>query len=83
MGEANHEVVAQNVAIILARTGDEFRLISDKEYEAERLKDGNFTQSEMPKLKNIRGYLVSAEMASKFCMGWERALKQGEEEEDQ
>ena len=40
------ETIAQNIMIILSRTGNEFRELSWDEYKEERLKDGGFSDRE-------------------------------------
>lgn len=40
------EIIANNIMLILARTGDVFRELTWEEYSKERLKDGKFTEGE-------------------------------------
>lgn len=67
-GEA--EVVARNIMAILKRTGNEFRLLTWKEYKEERLKDGSFTESEKSWFDQVVGFCVSEHSAEAFCKGW-------------
>jgi hypothetical protein len=64
------EVIAKNIMVILSRTGDKFRSLSWKEYKAERLKDGNFTEGEKEYFKKIKFYTVTAESARCFSKSW-------------
>jgi len=64
------ETIARNVMVILSRTGNEFRNLSWEEYKEERLKDGNFTESEGPLFDKVRVVGTSAEAAYLFCPTW-------------
>jgi len=64
------ETVASNAMVILKRTGDTFRNLSNEEYEKERRKDGNWSNAELHYLEKVRPYLVSADMAMKFSPYW-------------
>lgn len=44
-GKAEAETVSLNILKILARNGNEFRLLSWAEYYTERIKDGDFNQT--------------------------------------
>ena len=46
LAKCEAEVVACNIMVILKRTGDTWRRLTVEEYEAERLKDGNYTYGE-------------------------------------
>jgi len=64
------ETVARNIMVILSRTGNEFRLLPWEEYKQERIKDGNFTESEKQYFDRVAGFCVSAESAKAFCPSW-------------
>ena len=64
------EVVAHNIIVILERTGNTWRALDWKEYEAERLKDGNFTPRERPYFENVIDYCVSEQTARLFSPAW-------------
>lgn len=64
------ETVARNIMVILNRTGNEWRVLSWDEYKQERLKDGNFTESEKAYFDKVFGFCTSAEAANAFCKGW-------------
>lgn len=64
------ETVARNIMVILSRTGNQFRLLSWEEYKQERLKDGNFTESEKQYFDRVVGFCVAAESAKAFCKNW-------------
>ncbi len=65
------ETIARNVMVILKRTGNTWRELSDEEYEEERKKDGRYTTSELKYLAQVRPYTISPEMASKFSKDWQ------------
>ncbi len=64
------EVVARNIMVILSRTGNEFRSLSWDEYKSERLKDGNFTESEKQYFEAVCNYCSSSENAKTFSPNW-------------
>lgn len=64
------ETIARNIMVILARLGNEFRLLSWDEYKQEREKDGNFTMSEKALFDRVVGFCVAAESAKAFSPGW-------------
>jgi hypothetical protein len=68
------EIVAQNTARILARTGDTFRDIGLDEYRAEREKDGNYSYREEALFEKVRPYFKSADTAATFCKDWTKLL---------
>lgn len=65
-----HEVVALNIAVILAGTGDVFRKLSWEEYKERRLKDGNFTESEKYYFDAVCGHVATAGDARRFSPAW-------------
>lgn len=66
------ETIAQNVMLILSRTGDKWRKLSADEYKAERMKDGGFSNAEMQIFDQVKTYTESALGASRFCESWEQ-----------
>lgn len=64
------EQVAKNIMGILWRTGDEWRLLSWKEYKAYREMDGHFTESEKDYFDKVVGFCVAEASANAFCNGW-------------
>jgi len=74
----NHEaeVVARNIMVILARTGDEWRELSWAEYKAARLEDGNFTGAEGSLFNQVIGFCKSVDTAVLFSPKWKDAANQ-------
>lgn len=70
MSNNEAEVVAQNIMVILWRTGNRFRELSWDEYKRERLEDGNFTKSEKVYFDKVIQYCISANDALKFSPTW-------------
>ena len=66
------EIVARNIMVILARTGNVFRELTWGEYKAERTKDGELGGLWKEKLYfgKVLPYCVSPEMAVKFSLHW-------------
>lgn len=64
------ETIAQNIMVILSRTGDTFREITWNEYKKERKKDGNFSDSEKDYFDRVIPYCTSPEKANEFCTKW-------------
>lgn len=65
------ESIAQNIMIILARTGDTFRKLSYEEYKNELNKDGQYAQGETDFNKVIdSGYFKNADTAQLFSKEW-------------
>lgn len=64
------ETVARSIMIILARNGNEWRLLGWDEYEAERRKDGHFTMSEQPYFNDVVMYTESEQTARLFSPVW-------------
>jgi hypothetical protein len=65
-----YELVARNIMIILSRTKDEWRELSWDEYKEERLKDGNFSDSECSYFKQVLPYTLNLEVAQQFSKSW-------------
>lgn len=70
MQKAEAETVAQNIMIILKRTGDEWRELTWEEYKQEREKDGAFSEREKDYFIRVLGYTVAPEHAARFCPDW-------------
>jgi hypothetical protein len=64
------ETVAQNIMKILKRTGDEFRDLSFDEYTYERLKDGGYSDAEVPYFDAVIKFCKSADTAKCFSKFW-------------
>lgn len=69
------EQVAQNIMIILARTGNKFRLLSWEEYrkgmmEESAMGDIVFSESDRPHFEDVKMYCKSASDALRFCKTW-------------
>lgn len=64
------EIVATNILVILGRTGDEWRELSEQEYETERKKDGNWSPAELDYFRKVRDFTVSPEAARLFSPYW-------------
>jgi hypothetical protein len=70
------EIVAANIMAVLARTEDEWRELSFKEYAIERDKDGDFyAHLEHPYFEQVVGYTVSPETAALFSPAWKDVFK--------
>lgn len=76
------ETVAQNIAKILARTGDTFRPLPKEEYTSECEKDGNkgkvlYGDYKCPyNYDHIAKYLETGETAALVSEDWAKALKE-------
>jgi len=66
------EKIARNIMVILSRTGNEWRPITWEEYQAERRKDGGFSESEKLYFDRVISYCKSAEDADRFCSSWRK-----------
>ena len=66
------EIIALNIMKILKRTGDTFRKISWEEYKEERLKDGNFTESEKVYFEKVVNFCATLEGTKLFSRTWHR-----------
>ena len=69
--QSEYETIAQNVMVILKRTGDEFRPLTFEEYKEERMKDENFSEKERAYFDEVIKFCVSAETAILFSKAWE------------
>lgn len=68
--KSESETIAANIMVILMRTGDTFRTLSWDEYKLERLKDGEFTESEKPFFEKVVDYCGSSIKAQSFSPVW-------------
>jgi hypothetical protein len=66
------ETVALNIMKILSRTGDNFRSIDWEEYKAERIKDGNFTESEKEYFVKVIPYFRDYYTVALFSSEWRK-----------
>lgn len=64
------ETIAQNIMLILKRTGDVFRELTWDEYKSERLKDSGFSDAEKFYFDKVIGYCKTSDSAVLFCDGW-------------
>ena len=69
-GNSESETIAKNIMTILSRTGNVFRPLTWDEYKVERLKDGNFTESEKKYFDKVIKFCFSPETARLFCQDW-------------
>ena len=67
---SEHETIAQNIMLILKRTGDIFRTLKWEEYKVERLTDGNFSEGERAYFEKVRLYCKSSDTAQLFSETW-------------
>ncbi len=68
--KSEHETIAQNIMVILKRTGDKFRELSWDQYATERKKDGNFSDGEKKYFEEVIGYCKSPDTAKLFSPAW-------------
>lgn len=73
--QSEYETIATNIMVILKRTGDKWRKLSWKEYKKERLKDGNFTGSEVGYFDKVVKYCSSWQEAISFSPKWAKVPK--------
>jgi hypothetical protein len=66
-----HEIIAQNIMVILDRTGNKFRYLSWEEYKKERLKDGDFSDAEKKYFDEVIKYCTSPENARSISKNWD------------
>ena len=64
------EIIAQNIMIILWRTGNVFRSMDWEEYKNERLKDSNFSEKEKSVFVKVMPYCTTSEKAKSFSKEW-------------
>lgn len=71
MKNAECEIVARNILTIIGRGNNEWGgVISWEEYKTERLKDGNFTESEKEYFDKVFGFMTSEESVKAFAPNW-------------
>lgn len=66
------EIIACNIMNILKRTGNIFRSLTWNEYKNERLKDGNFNETEKKVFEKVKDYCKSPEKAKLFSKDWNK-----------
>ena len=64
------ETVARNIMVILSRTGNIWRRLSWNEYQTERMKDGEYSDSEFKEFENAINYCISEDTAKCFSPTW-------------
>jgi hypothetical protein len=71
LGQSEYETIARNCMVILSRTGDTWRTLSEEEYLLERAKDakGSFTH-ELPYFRKVLPYTSDPEQAVQFSRSW-------------
>lgn len=67
------ETVARNIMVILARTGNVFRLLTWEEYKAQRIVDGHFTERECEFFEKVSRFCVTEETVRLFSNYWDLA----------
>jgi hypothetical protein len=66
------EIVARNIMVILARTGNIFRHLSLEEYITERNKDKIKYNPDEERHYGVVWHTISAEAALIFCKDWNK-----------
>ncbi len=69
------ETVAQDIMIILERTGNKFRKLGWREYKRERLNDNDFYDGEKPFFNIVVSHCTSASKAKLFSKAWNQKSK--------
>ena len=69
-GKAEAEMVALNIMVILARTGNIWRKLEWNEYTRERVKDGALTDSDQYYFEKVVEHTQSPIMAERFSAEW-------------
>jgi hypothetical protein len=72
------ETIARNCMVILKRTGNKWRTLSEEEYLEQRLADGASeyaAKAELPYFRQVLAYTTSAEQAATFSASWAEVLK--------
>ena len=72
---AESEIVARNIMVILSRTGNTFRNLTWEEYKKERLQDGDFSQNEYEHFQSVIDYCKSADTAKLFSKEWAKQFE--------
>jgi hypothetical protein len=73
--KAEAETIAENIIIILSRTGDKWRKLTYTEYKEERLKDGNYSSIEEKYFNQVIDYCISVDTAKLFAPSWGAMVK--------
>ena len=73
--KSEHETIALNIIRILERTGNAWRKLSYSEYEAERLKDSNYSKQEEIYFEQVLKYTENPTMAAKFSAEWKKVVQ--------
>lgn len=71
------ETIARNCMVILKRTGNEWRMLTEEEYLVERTKDGagaSEASNELRWFRRVVGYTTSAKAAGSFSPTWAKVL---------
>jgi hypothetical protein len=68
--KCEYETIAQNIMVILKRTGNKFRHLTWNEYKTERLKDGDFSDGERTFFEEVIDYCKSEDTAKLFSKEW-------------
>ena len=64
------ETIITNIMVILKRTGNIWRELSEEEYIKEREKDGGYGSSELQYFRQVVEYTTSAVKASRVSKSW-------------
>lgn len=64
------EIVAQNIMVILFRTENTWRKLTQEEYVSERKKDGEYSSLEIDSFDRVIEYTDTPENAAKFSPEW-------------
>lgn len=70
--KAENEMIAQNIMIILKRTGNEFRPLTWDEYKTERLKDKGFSDIEKGYFDAVIEWCKNSDTAQLFSKSWKK-----------
>lgn len=71
LNNAEAELVARNIMIIMAELGNEWSPITWETYKKERIKDSSdFRDREIVSFRKVNKYCKSAEAAASFSYAW-------------
>lgn len=76
--QAEYEIIASNIMIILERTGNQFRKLSWREYKKERLEDGDFTDDEKYYFNKVIEYCTDYNKAKTFSKNWKKVKSESQ-----
>lgn len=71
--KSEHETIARNCMVMLKRTGNTWRDLSEEEYIEQRLNDGaseSAAKGEITYFRDVQPYTNSPEQAAKFSKTW-------------